>query len=155
MKKASFYALLVLSLVLLAHAETLACQCREVYDETVEQGTLRRLGESKAVFSGKVIEEHARLVGTTLKVGYVTTTIKVEHWWKGGTSEEIVLVGWRSSCDFAFTLGKEYLVFAHEHEGKLQTHACSRNQNLDEAEAELKALGKGVKPKGTSLLLQN
>lgn len=136
MKKVSLYALIVVSLLLIAHAGTLACGCPTVYDETLEQGTIRRLDKAKAVFSGRVVKVEGEASG-------LTTTIEVEQWWKGGRQKKIVLVAERNSCEFHFTLGEKYLVFAYTENGKLQTGSCSGNTPLNKAAPQLKALEKG------------
>jgi len=143
MKKASLYALLVVSLPLLCSVGALACVCPSFSGETLEQETASRFRDAKAVFAGKVVKLE-KVDGETSRL---RTTIKVERWWKGELSEEIVLVGDGSSCDYYFTLGEKYLVFAYEREGRLKTGSCSRNVTLDKAAVQLRVLGKGVRPK--------
>jgi hypothetical protein len=140
MKKPSLYALAVVSLLLVAHAGAFACGCPTFGFETWEQDTLQRLQASKAVFAGTVVKVES-------EDRPFTTTIKVERWWKGDLPEEIVLVGDGGSCEFHFTPGKKYLVFAYEEDGRLKTGSCSRNVTLDKAGFRLRVLGKGNRPK--------
>jgi hypothetical protein len=46
-------------------------------------------------------------------------------------------------CEYPFTEGERYLVYAYAEEGGLQTSYCARTKKLAEADKDLKALGRG------------
>ena len=140
MKKIVFaWFVFTVSFIFIQNTE-LACSCVDL-GESLEQQVNGSLKNSKAVFVGEVIE----VMKNSDNVGF-TTKFKVEESWKDFSPSEITFVGDGSSCEYYFTLGKKYLVFAYEWKNKLTTGDCSGNREIDKAAEELKILGKGNKP---------
>ncbi len=75
-------------------------------------------------------------------------TFAVTRVWKGINQPTVVVVTPASSasCGFAFVQGQEYLVYASEIEGQLQTILCSRTALITMAGEDLAALGAGSAP---------
>lgn len=116
------------------------------------------LGATTAVFSGKAVAEEFRKVrvktdADTVETNVLVVKFKVERWWKGGDSKEVVLHTMSSkqldgtvainSNDFHFRKGERYLVYAYGSPDKLRTSACARTGRLIEAEDDLRLLGEG------------
>lgn len=91
----------------------------------------------------------------------LTIRFEVERWWKGKNTASVVLYTEQyqsadfsisvSTCAFTFDLGKHYVVYARRAEdGKLRATYCSRTSEVQNAEEDLKQLGKGIKPKTTA-----
>lgn len=141
MKKTIFLFICLAGLFVFSHIETFACGCVGDPNQTFEHKIKWNLKKSKAVFTGKVIE----ITRNSENYGF-TTKLKVEKSWKDFRPEEIIIVGDGSSCEYHFTIGKEYLVYAYEWENKLQTDSCLGNKEISKATEELKILGKGKRP---------
>ncbi len=132
-------------------------------------GVTEALNQSGAVFSGKLVSaEYQKGVSnefksiqedmTGKKVDYEVLVLRfqVEQWWKGGSTAEVTLLTGQtrnpdasesiSDCDYPFKVGKRYLVYASDSDGKLRSDACTRTQELKRAKADLKVLGEGRKP---------
>jgi hypothetical protein len=106
------------------------------------------LASSTAVFAGKVTEivAPANLGGAEP----MRVTFEVSQGWKGAEQKTIVVhtSGSSASCGFEFAQGQEYLVYASESEGTLQTGLCSRTAQLAMAGDDLAVLGEGTVPTG-------
>jgi len=92
------------------------------------------LKQSAAVFSGEVLE---------LKDGgnYDEVRLRVEHSWKGVTTEEVSLLADRLAESPNYRVGHKYLVFAGLLNDKLFTGNCSRTKKLEQAQADVQELG--------------
>ena len=148
---------------LIANASSaFACVCAETtFDETVLQ--------SKAVFSGKVVkaeykkgivtklkEEGPQPAGKKVEYEVLVVTFEVERWWKGGATAEVSLITEQtkyangfigvSSCDYEYTVGEKYLVFAHADKDRLISGVCTPTNKLERANKELELLGEGKEP---------
>jgi LPXTG-motif cell wall-anchored protein len=99
------------------------------------------LTNASAVFSGQV--QTISAVGNSLQV-----TFTVKSVWKGTEQATIVVNTPTSSasCGVEFVQGQEYLVYADEAEGQLQTNLCSRTAQLAAAGEDIAALGDGKAP---------
>lgn len=163
MKKAlaiSFFGFIYLAGV----NSALACVCVPPADAKTE------LREAAAVFSGKLIgKEYRKAVeagvssqGESIAVQspqsrVVVLKFQVERWWKGRQTKEVILYTDHllapdgtetiSDCDFPFETGKRYLIYTFAEENRLKTNSCTRTKLLEKARGDLKALGKGLKPK--------
>jgi hypothetical protein len=78
----------------------------------------------------------------------VQVTFAVAQSWKGGDRSTIVVntPASSASCGVEFVQGQEYLVYALENEGTLQTNLCSRTAQLGAAGEDLAVLGAGSAP---------
>ena len=147
-------------LLFLSGTKVLACECSIL---TVEEA----FEKSTAVFSGKVVGfEYRKDIANPLmerrekqtgqKVEYETMVVKfqVERWWKGEAASEIFLVTTQtkiadgtssgSSCDYSFTEGESYLIYAFGKENELRTNFCRRTRLLSKTEEDMKILGEGT-----------
>ena len=104
------------------------------------------LASATAVFSGRV----AALAGTVDAGGSdpVQVTFAISKVWKGTDQPtiEVLTSASSASCGFEFVQGEEYLVYASESEGRLQTNLCSRTALLAMAGDDLAVLGAGSTP---------
>ena len=133
-------ALVVLGLVALLPDCASACSC--VPPPPPE----RELDRSSAVFSGEVIdiEKGPQVSNVTFRVSKV---------WKGPERETLEVSTARegTSCDYHFSEGQEYLVYAWGR--KMEVGSCGRTKLLSEASADLEALGNGEALGGNSAVL--
>lgn len=106
------------------------------------------LANSTAVFSGTVTEiiAPADLGGPDP----VQVTFAVSNGWKGADQPTMMITttGSSASCGFEFVKGQDYLVYATENEGRLQTGLCSRTAQLALAGNDIAVLGEGTVPTG-------
>src|SRR5262249_42911339 len=75
------------------------------------------------VFSGKVIR-----IDNSGPIDLFT--FKVEQSLKGNNSDEIIIAGEKSDCDFDFALNGTYKVYARKFKGQLFAGACSGTKAL-------------------------
>ena len=75
-------------------------------------------------------------------------TFAISKVWKGTDQPtiEVLTSASSASCGFEFVQGEEYLVYASESEGRLQTNLCSRTALLAMAGDDLAVLGAGSTP---------
>ena len=130
---------LLIATVLSNTPSALACPCPEL------PGPLTSLERSTAVFSGEVIyvDEEGDALPLT-GAGTRRVDFRVDRAWKGIERIRIGVHTESSSaaCGYAFTSGKEYLVYAYGDRGDLLVSACSRTRTLVDVSAEeLAALG--------------
>ena len=77
---------------------------------------------------------------------------EVEHWWKGSADKETILITettrdadghtTHSDCEYRFSDGERYLVYAYRGESGLETSVCTRTKPLTDAQEDLKVLEK-------------
>jgi hypothetical protein len=117
-----------------------ACSCRPPGPPA------EALANATAVFSGKVTALSAPVDGGGTDP--VQVTFAVTNGWKGADQSTIVIVTPSSSasCGVGLVEGQEYLVYATESEGSLQTNLCSRTTQLAMAGEDLAVLGAGTPP---------
>ncbi len=89
--------------------------------------------DSDAVFSGMVLDVNS----TSLEL--VNVTLAVSHAWKGASGSTVALTTSSSgaSCGFSFQRGVEYLVYAKNLSGQLNTGLCSGTKLLSEAQGDI------------------
>jgi len=112
-----------------------ACSCLPPGAPDVE------LNRSTAVFAGRVASitpVNRGGVGPQLQVGF-----DVSQSWKGpaAASIEVLTSESSASCGVTFTQGSEYVVYANDAEGFLNTSLCSRTRAVADADEDLAALG--------------
>jgi len=136
------YLLMVLVVVFFKPIPTAACSCIMPPPADVA------LSEATVVFSGEVVE-----FNKSNRDNGKTVHFKVQEAWKGIDSTNIsVFTGNDSaSCGIDFTVGNEYLVYAHtlDSNGKnaLSTSLCDRTAELANAADDLAIIGEGQIPK--------
>ena len=142
MKRALFSAFGVVALILLASVDGFACTCAVPEPGLPLKRQVRMaLNESRAVFSGKVLE-----VKEDPETLSVVVRLRVERFWKGSPPGEVHVVTGRGGgdCGYHFEVGESYLVYAHKTgEGGLGTNICQRTARLSDASKDLQALGRG------------
>jgi len=129
-------------LISISAARAFACVC--VLDphptpEKIRTDRLKAFENASAVFTGEVVS-----------LDTLTVKFKVNKIWKGEASPEItMLTGTRNnsdgtftsnSCDYSFTQGQQYLVYAYGSPGEMKTHKCSRTALIKFAETEIQGL---------------
>lgn len=166
----------LLSVLLLIAAGTLtsvhACSCGSGGEKvSIFQLATGALNSSSAVFTGKVdrfewrkgipnenFRDHARNFSLPLEWETKVAVFKVQKWWKPSLPDEVAMVtdevrmpdgtGGNSSCNYTFSIGKSYLVFANGPVTELRTHSCSFTRTLEGefATTLLEALEPGNEP---------
>ncbi|MBX3246165.1 MAG: hypothetical protein KF901_03180 [Myxococcales bacterium] len=123
-----------LAFLALAPAVAEACSCLRATPAQARDG-------ADAIFEGRVtlLETHE---------DHVRVTFAVTQQWKGVDSERLTLTTATNSaaCGFPFAEGETYLVYAHAHEGGLETTLCDRTALVTDAGEDLAALGSGSTP---------
>ena len=148
--------------LLLNLSAAIGCQC--VGEITVPQA----LDKAKVVFSGTAVAEviikpQNSIYGLpAAEIELVMIKFKVNRWWKGEPSDEILLftgslrkadgITIHSTGDYRFKIGEPYLVYASEYAGQLVTNHCLRTKALATAEEDLTELGEGRIPDKLSSL---
>jgi len=138
------FCLLVLLVLFYRPLPAAACSCMVLPPADIA------LTEATAVFSGEVIaiDDSKGMDGESGKI----VRFKATDVWKGVDNADIsVLTGSDSAgCGIDFTIGKEYLVYAHtwDMNGKtvLSTTICDRTAELANATDDIKLIGKGTVP---------
>ena len=146
MKKITFYLFGILAFTLFTNAEVFACSCLPFGEESVTQQVERAKKDAQVVFSGKVLEIIRKPESSSVIIKF-----RADKSWKGDVSKRISISTGADSalCGFNFEVGKSYLIYAQGTDAKdLQTTICTRTAALANAKADLKALGKGIAPKG-------
>jgi len=128
----------IMMLVAPALASACSCTCKKVGDG----GPLAMERHSAAVFVGQAIEVTEPTEAERQKNYYgVGVKFRVERYWKGVKTQEIVVVHTRFwCCHPALNPGKRYLVYAI---GKNLETGCTRTVPIERAEEDLRVLGPG------------
>lgn len=117
-----------------------ACQCRE------RQPPCAQYQEADAVFVGSVTNVSPLDASRrdAAGAGHETISFGVERAFRGVEGGRVELVNRGTSCDYEFTAGKKYLVYAYRNAatGMLSTYYCSRTGEISKAEADLSYLSK-------------
>lgn len=131
--------ILTIVALLLLDSSAFACTCLPSENATKE------LGQSAAVFSGKVLEVRRNQQETGVFTR-VEAVFEVERVWKGDEKRAISVFtsSQSSACGYGFKKGEAYLVYAgRDSKGGLITSICSRTRRMKEAGDDLKELGEG------------
>jgi len=128
--------------LVLSTGEAFGCVCMfepNITPERIKAQRLEAFEKATVVFLGEVVW-----------LDRLTIKFKVDRIWKGPEAEDITMqTGTKdngdgtftsSSCDYGFSRGQNYLVYAYGPANELKTHACSRTALLKYAEEEMKAL---------------
>lgn len=107
---------------------------------------------AEVVFSGKVVS--LQPVRTSTSPGSAVV-FDVDRVWKGDVGESITLMQYITSVDYSFEEGQEYLVFAAREAVMGETRGlsaipCGNTAPLSDAQADIKELGAGHPPAGSS-----
>jgi hypothetical protein len=98
--------------------------------------------EAKAIFTGKVTAVTQGERGKTFE-------FQVTKYWKGINGRKVSVKAYDSMrYQSFFKVDETYLIFAWaDEEGELRDRRCSRSQAIGQATEDLKALGKGKRPR--------
>lgn len=122
-------------LLLLAAARVSGCTC-EFFGDGTPKSSLRH---PKAVFLGEVLEirpatPDEREDGANTYI----VKLRVERYWKGVKTGEIVVETDMTGCGPYFEVGRRYVVYGR---GKRLNTTCMRMRRIEEAEDDMKKLG--------------
>lgn len=116
-----------------------ACRCAGGSQKGVFQ---RAQKQATAIFVGRAVEvtngfTRGEFPGWRVK-------LKLEKYWKGQLTDEVVVFTGPSNCAAHFAVGEEYLVLAYVPDGKdhLYTSLCMQTGLVRYSRANLKRLGK-------------
>jgi hypothetical protein len=151
MRKHVLASLAVFAFVFALSETALGCECvpqppEKPSPEEASAARAKDFNGATVVFTGKVVE------ADTFKLKF-----KVDKVWKGDVGKEFVMSTGakkyedgsysRSSCDYGFNPGDEYLVYAYPvdpplHPGstELQARQCTRTKLLKDAKEDIEAL---------------
>jgi hypothetical protein len=107
------------------------------------------LEQAAVVFAGRVVQARRAPAGGAVNTAdLLPYTFEVSEVWKGQVNSTFTIGSPMSSasCGYEFVLEEEYIVYAYEAEGVLQTGLCTRTAPLASAEEDLAALGEGEAP---------
>ena len=104
--------LLLLAFMLLTVDFGLACSCAAA-------GVEDHLESADTVFQARVTNVEISLIDD------VTVVVAPSKVWKGTPREVIYTEEDVGACGYGFIEGKEYIIFAHESEGRFRTGLCS------------------------------
>lgn len=78
----------------------------------------------------------------------VVATFEVTRVWRGPSAATVEVRTPESSgmCGYVFEVDRDYLVYANERDGELETSIASRTAELKAADDDLQALGEGEQP---------
>ena len=125
-----------------------ACKCAQPGTPSEE------LEKFSAVFAGRVVSIQHSYDPNTASVSpedRTTVGFEVSTVWKGTVHEDMHMTTppTGGSCGFSFVEGKEYIVYGHDSnyaDGGYTVGICSRTALLDQAQADIDALGDGNAP---------
>lgn len=118
--------------------KALACRCAQPESLRVYQD------RATLVFTGEVIDIGEEIPESKGLSQVFEVKFKVLKWWKGGDSQQVIILDTKSTCSPGFEKGKKWLVYAvgEEH----TTNVCDGTLRLKDAGEHLKVLGKGRAP---------
>jgi hypothetical protein len=109
------------------------------------QQPLRAFEASEAVFVGVVLD-----VSDVSAVGWngrptVAITVRMLQSWKGPIADTLTMLGWETTNDYQFEVGRTYLVYARYVRPELEylhSSSCTPTRPIQEAEDRILALGR-------------
>lgn len=133
-----FILALVIMLSPLSAVPAFSCVCvlpANPTPESIRAERRKAFDDAVTVFTGEIVEQD-----------FYKVRFKVDKLWKGEPLDEITMMtgvkdngdgtATRSSCDFGYTRGRKYLIYAYGKPDALFTHVCSRSRLIDEHAAE-------------------
>jgi hypothetical protein len=98
--------------------------------------------KADVIFVGRAVDVHNGITHAEFRGWRIT--LKVERYWKGQPTQEVVVFTGPGDCAAYFQVGDEYLVLAYVSEGKehLYTDVCMRTGLVRYSANDLKWLGK-------------
>jgi hypothetical protein len=136
--KLAIFFILLMSLMAFDLNNVLACRCAQ------PESLKTYYDRATAVFVGEVVEIGDVLPPSGDLFQFFEVKFKVEKWWKGGDTKEVIILDTQSTCSPNFEKGKKWLVYATGE--RLKTNVCDGTVNLKIAKEHLKSLGVGKVP---------
>lgn len=134
-------SIVIVALLLFGNpARAFACSC------VGAPPPLDALANSDAVFAGRVVAVVDTNPGPHINsADPLRATFQVKTVWKGGAVPTLFVASARNgaTCGFPFEQGRDYLIYANSRDGVLETNICTRSTFLNQAQADLAALGAG------------
>lgn len=133
--------------LLIPAAEVRACQCGSI------PAPREAMERSDAVVAGtvssiKAVTTSIEVDGKLRSVPARRVEIKVQRVWKGDSRSKLLLLVGVSNCDYRFTVGKAFLVYAERGSGakkELTATICTPTKPYSAAQRDLQELGPGAK----------
>jgi len=128
MNKIIFTIFLFVFFTVLNASNVLACSCVPQGSESIETQVKEAYTNSKAIFSGEVIE-----VIKKPDVYFVEVKFKLDKSWKNEFKDTVSITTGRGGgdCGYEFEVGKKYLVYADGDKNKLRTNICTRTSAFE------------------------
>ncbi|MCA9381129.1 hypothetical protein KC678_02600 [Candidatus Dojkabacteria bacterium] len=130
MKKIYFLATFII-ISIISTSTVAACSC-------IQPGTpIEEANKGQIIFSGTV-ESITEVDDLNLQV-----TVKPIMSWTSdllSMTTPVSTANNSAACGYNFEEGKDYLIYAYEHEGNLSTNLCTRTQLLDKAAMDIPEL---------------
>ena len=121
-----------------------SCLSRVATDASLSRKVRHERGNSKAVFSGQVLDIVERKTGGSSEN---VVTFRVIESWKRVRTKTVKVVTPHptpASCGYDFQVGESYLVYVQiADDNELWTGICSRTMELAKATEDLQILGRG------------
>jgi len=139
---------------------TPVCSC--AVSANISKGVQEAFHETTAIFVGQALHTSDTVVwrraarGRHLdSVRLNLVTLKVQRAWKGANADTLQVVSGPGTCEYPFTDGESYVVFAYAGTGAdastepaLSTSKCSYTTELFKADTILAALGPSRRDQG-------
>ncbi len=148
----------IAAFLLFSQTDALACGCAGRVED-ISKAVNQDFSRAAVVFSGKVISAKFLPIikkdtsGNNIKAENLVIKFAVDSWWKGKSKNEITLnttqfrypdlsYGIGSGCEYAFEIGKRYLVYAVNSKGQLTADECSGTTTIERAKKDIQELQK-------------
>lgn len=126
-------------LVAIAAPQAYGCSC-------ITLTLPEEVSSTSAIFTGKVTK--LEVVRVNNDVSVIEVTVERDRVFKGTVPKTVVFTTSDGCCYCAswFDIARKYVFFALEHEGRLQTSACSRTKLISAAKEEISYLEQAALP---------
>jgi hypothetical protein len=138
-----------------------ACSCASPpsVEQAVEQATAVFTGEVIAIEQNATIPPRKKVVFTRsfpfvtveeqwgVFAGPSRITFDVFQVWKGPANHRVTIEGFEqdgAGCGYSFTAAQTYVVYARRNAEMLENTLCGRTKLVQEAQADMMALGRGI-----------
>ena len=164
------FLLTILVVTIICSSDAFACSCGSGGPSmTIDQVVNGAVKGSTSVFRGKVVgfeyrkgirNEYmeSRRASTGQPIEYETRVVKFEvyRWWKlqlppitfivTNSTKDSDGMSSMSTCDYTFSVGEKYLVYAYGKADALEASLCTRTSTIARASEDLEILGEGFRP---------
>jgi hypothetical protein len=122
-------------------SDIFACSCFQPEGVPIEKQVKEAYDKSASVFVGQVVDVTKKTDSNLIK-------FRVEKSWNNKFQKEITVStpGNSAMCGYEFQVGKKYLVYASDENGKFSTYLCTRTASAA-SNKDIAVLNKIKKPK--------